>query len=511
MIKDNLILLMIITFIIFLITPEPSMAQKYGGVEFPDGETSFADKIIDYKPGPGVGDSYDDTSNALGIPNEDHVCLGDEGILIVQFTNNSLTTSGDDAEDLWIFEVGPKIEPTTVYISTNGTNWINVGFTSGSTSGVDIDAYVSSGVIVGQKYSFVKIVDLLPNQSGSPYAGADIDAIGVISSDIPVPIIANAGPDQVVFNEITLDASKSYPFDQIRLFQWNIKQVDNSYNTDIQGVAPIISNLNKGFYEVTLTVKNDKGEQSSDSMLFSATGTEHCLSGDHNLNAKLDIGDVIGILNEITSESNFLIYTSCKSILDNGLSKGNGYYQINPIFDNNEETIEVFCDMTTSGGGWMKVSNQLIYSNDWVNFQNLYGDTSSSITNNSFDLTMNEKTNSGIRADINVPHYFTQIKGSWTLKKGNHPDDTQSITKWGDKNPTDSTKCGGIIAFGTSENIIKKGGEWKASGGYTADKKYSFETQTVLKTNLIRFENHQQCADNEEESVTIKDLEIFIR
>ena len=34
----------------------------------------------------------------------------------------------------------------------------------------------------------MRLTDLLPHQSGSPFEGADIDAIGAISSASPVPI-----------------------------------------------------------------------------------------------------------------------------------------------------------------------------------------------------------------------------------------------------------------------------------------------------------------------------------
>ncbi len=70
--------------------------------------------------------------------------------------------------------VSGAVEPVSVDISTNGTDWINVGSTSGASFGIDIDECIDSGVIIGEKYSFVKITDLLPRQSGSPYAGADI-------------------------------------------------------------------------------------------------------------------------------------------------------------------------------------------------------------------------------------------------------------------------------------------------------------------------------------------------
>lgn len=182
--------LLYITFFVFIMVKN-SMATPYHGVEFPDGAVSFADAVVSYYPGTNVGPGYNDPTTALGIPdagpNDNYVSLGNEGILVIQFTDNSLTTSGDALNDLWVFEIGGAIEPTSVAISTNGSDWIGVGVTTGATSGIDIDAYIGAGgVVLNEKYSFVKVTDLLPAQSGSPWAGADIDAIGAISSASPV-------------------------------------------------------------------------------------------------------------------------------------------------------------------------------------------------------------------------------------------------------------------------------------------------------------------------------------
>lgn len=166
-------------------------AEIYGGVEFEHGAASFADEVMRYQPTDGVSVLHNDPSAALGIPDyrsdSNYVSLGDNGILFLKFTDNSLTTSGDDSDDLCLFEIGTK-ESFSVEISPSGLDWISVGNSSGGTYGINIDDYLSFGVVLGEKYSYVKLTDLLPSETGSPYSGADIDAVGAIRSALPVPI-----------------------------------------------------------------------------------------------------------------------------------------------------------------------------------------------------------------------------------------------------------------------------------------------------------------------------------
>jgi hypothetical protein len=85
---------------------------------------------------------------------------------------------------LWIYEVGPDVEDTFVEISRNGTTWFNVGKVFGATSGIDIDAY---GFGTTDFFSFVRLTDDTNEgaQTGDT-VGADIDAVGAISSAPPV-------------------------------------------------------------------------------------------------------------------------------------------------------------------------------------------------------------------------------------------------------------------------------------------------------------------------------------
>ncbi|WP_300039462.1 VPLPA-CTERM sorting domain-containing protein [uncultured Roseobacter sp.] len=112
------------------------------------------------------------------------------GFVTVEFTDNSLTTSGDDSADLFVFEVGSSgggvIESFQVEISKDASTWIDLGIVSGdAVVGLDIDGV--AGVIAGDVFSFVRVTDAPGGAtSGSPFGGPDIDAIGAISSAPPI-------------------------------------------------------------------------------------------------------------------------------------------------------------------------------------------------------------------------------------------------------------------------------------------------------------------------------------
>jgi hypothetical protein len=161
-------------------------ATLIGGIEFPDGAASFADSVFSYTPGADVGSGFDDPLSALGIPDGigSSTSLGDFGVLVLQFTDNSLTTSGDATPDLHIFEAGAVIEFFNVAISTDAVSWIDLGDVLGQPTSINIDGV--AGIVADTKYSYVRLTDVLPDQTGSPFGEADIDAVGAISSAPPV-------------------------------------------------------------------------------------------------------------------------------------------------------------------------------------------------------------------------------------------------------------------------------------------------------------------------------------
>ncbi len=169
-------------------------AEIFHGVEFPGGIASFADSVVSYNPAFGGGavptTPFQDASQALGAPNfpegtdPEYVSLGAGGRIVLRFTNNSLTGSGNSDHDLWIFEIGPDVEDTFVDISKDGSTWFSVGAVTGATRGVDIDAF---GFGTSDFFSFVRLTDniALDATSGTT-VGADIDAVGAISTAPPV-------------------------------------------------------------------------------------------------------------------------------------------------------------------------------------------------------------------------------------------------------------------------------------------------------------------------------------
>lgn len=83
-----------------------------------------------------------------------------------------------NAFDLWVFEIGPDVEDTTVEVRTDGLSWSSVGLVTGCTRGIDIDAF---GFGTSSAFSFVRLIDVAnEGDTGGAAVGADIDALGAI-------------------------------------------------------------------------------------------------------------------------------------------------------------------------------------------------------------------------------------------------------------------------------------------------------------------------------------------
>ena len=89
---------------------------------------------------------------------------------------------------------------------------------------------------------------------------------------------SNCGADQVVFDEVTLDGrGSSDPDGSIVSYYWTLQHRTNSANNrDVSGDNPTVSNLNRGFYDVYLTVTDDGALTDTDTMLLAAAGSCSC-------------------------------------------------------------------------------------------------------------------------------------------------------------------------------------------------------------------------------------------
>jgi len=174
-----------IALLCLLIGSGSAHAVEIQGVEFPLGAESFADAVTSFTVGAG-STTQTDATQALGIPTEpaNAVSLGNQGILVVEFVDNRLVDQ-DTVEgglDLFVFEVGATgggvTENFKLEISLDNMSYIDLGNFQGETLGVDIKPFITPG----DEFRFVRITDLLPNNTGAPVAGADIDAVGAIGS-----------------------------------------------------------------------------------------------------------------------------------------------------------------------------------------------------------------------------------------------------------------------------------------------------------------------------------------
>ncbi|QDV66810.1 hypothetical protein Poly24_04980 [Rosistilla carotiformis] len=193
-------------------TDSPGEAT-YQGTLYTNGSISFADTVVSFNPSttapPAIGLQI--SSEALGIPNysggvaeptpnagQGSVSLGGGGSITVQFVDNRLVGSGDASPDLEIFEVG-NAEPVRVEVSVDGVNFVDVGTSVGGANQIDIDRY---GFGPNDRIAFVRITDQNFGSALDLAVGADIDAVGAISS-VPADLFSPAGTGIALSNGVS--------------------------------------------------------------------------------------------------------------------------------------------------------------------------------------------------------------------------------------------------------------------------------------------------------------------
>lgn len=174
----------------------PLLIQQSLAMGYDEGDVAYIDEVLEFNPGSGIT-SFADPSAATGPfdsfdrTNDRFVSLGEQGSITLKFTDNALIASGNARNDLAIYESGAEPEATKIEISHNGVQWIDLGVTDALFHTIDIDAFYSQGVQVGVPYFYVRLTDIVDGtedngnadpDGGQPFSGADIDAIGAIST-----------------------------------------------------------------------------------------------------------------------------------------------------------------------------------------------------------------------------------------------------------------------------------------------------------------------------------------
>lgn len=125
--------------------------------------------------------------------------------------------------------------------------------------------------------------DTVWNLAGSPYTvtnNVQVDEDVTFPhpetpiSDSNLSPIAIAGNDQIVFDEVILNGSKSIDIDgSIASYEWRLQHRENSaYSRVATGLSPTISDLKPGFYDLTLIVTDNDGAKGIETILLAVSG-----------------------------------------------------------------------------------------------------------------------------------------------------------------------------------------------------------------------------------------------
>ena len=166
-------------------TYETSQGQS---VRFLLGAVAFADRVAGFSPTRELAARYSDPGQAVGTPEyatdscpsgtECYLSLTSGGSVVLEFVDNTLYDGPGD--DLAVFEIGPDVEATSVAVSVNGVDFIEIGRVEGASATLDIGGRGPEGA----QFRFVRLTDD-PDQGdrGGRTPGADIDAVGAIHAE----------------------------------------------------------------------------------------------------------------------------------------------------------------------------------------------------------------------------------------------------------------------------------------------------------------------------------------
>ncbi len=127
-----------------------------------------------------------------------------------------------------------------------------------------------------------------------------------------------------------------------------------------------------------------------------ATGTyDIVVSNNGTLNTQwTGNGENLLVVSDNNGTSQSAAGESCKDIIDNYPSSADGTYWINPDGGDTSNAFEVYCDMTTSGGGWTKIE----YAQDLPHQAQFSGGDADRWLDSNFSLTLSDTQINDIRA-----------------------------------------------------------------------------------------------------------------
>ncbi|WP_224813471.1 OmpA family protein [Hasllibacter sp. MH4015] len=154
-----------------------------GEVILPLGDLSFADAVVARTIGSGrIAASAETPDVTLGAPDYSgdvddgsFLSLGCDGSVDLLFADNALIDV--PGPDLYVFEVGPRVEGMFLAISEDGQEWTEVGAITGGRAEVDIAGRSTPGA----SYRYVRLTDD-GEGCGTNFAGADVDAVAAIGT-----------------------------------------------------------------------------------------------------------------------------------------------------------------------------------------------------------------------------------------------------------------------------------------------------------------------------------------
>ena len=320
-----------------------SYADGHGGrTFFPLGDISFVDEVVSFEMKEPHSTHNSNPEKSLSVPDTKTLSLSCGGTVTLAFTDNSLVDIV--GPDLYIFEVGPAIEPTSLSISKDGVEWIEIGKVSGGKAEVDIGPYVNKNDI----FRFVRLTDL-KSGCGGGYPGADIDAVGAIGSAVKLSltssILFDSGKAQLKSGadvEIAKQIRNIVGYDSMNIVVEG--HTDNVGGTDTN----VILSKERALAVKEYLVNNENINPAS--IEIKGYGETQPIGDNSTEEGRKKNRRVELIFSYKTYDNNLSsLYKSCDDIKYQDKNASSGVYTVSPL---GTTAFKVYCEMDIDSGGW---------------------------------------------------------------------------------------------------------------------------------------------------------------